>query len=224
MLKNFYDDVRWKFITMRCRVCHSKNTEIFTEIDSKTYWECLNCFAKFLDKSHFLSKDQEYAHYCTHQNKIYDPDYRRFLSKLSIPLKRYLMAHSEGLDYGCGPGPALSVMLEEDGYKMCKYDPFFFPDKKIFLKQFDFVTCSETAEHFHNPNYEFKIIDKMLKPSGVLGIMTSFLTKELVFENWFYNKDPTHVVFYSPATFEIIAKQRGWRIQFIDVNIVIFKK
>ena len=107
---------------------------------------------------------------------------------------------------------------------MCKYDPFFFPDKKIFLKQFDFVTCSETAEHFHNPNYEFKTLDKMLKPSGVLGIMTNFLTKELVFKNWFYNKDPTHVVFYSPTTFEIIAKQRGWRIQFLDVNIVIFKK
>ncbi len=64
----------------------------------------------------------------------------------------------------------------------------------------------------------------MLKPSGILGIMTNFLTKDMVFENWFYNKDPTHVVFYSPVTFEIIAKQRGWRIQFIDANIVIFKK
>ena len=115
-------------------------------------------------------------------------------------------------------------MLEEDGYKMCKYDPFFFPDKKIFLKQFDFITCSETAEHFHNPNYEFITLDKMLKPFGIIGIMTNFLTKDLVFENWFYNKDPTHVVFYSPVTFEIIAKQRGWRIQFIDANIVIFKK
>ena len=117
---------------MRCSVCHSKNTKIFTEIDSKTYWECLNCFAKFLDRSHFLSEDEEYAHYCTHQNKIYDSDYRQFLSKLSIPLKRYLMTHSEGLDYGCGPGPALSVMLEEDGYKMCKYDPFFFQTKRYF--------------------------------------------------------------------------------------------
>ena len=209
---------------VRCSVCHSNNTEIFTELDSKTYWGCLTCFAKFLDSSHFLSKDEEYAHYCTHQNKIYDSDYRRFLSKLSTPLKRYLIEHSEGLDYGCGPGPALSAMLEEDGYKMCKYDPFFFPDKKIFLTQFDFITCSEAAEHFHNPNYEFIKLDKMLKPSGVLGIMTNFLTKDLVFENWFYNKDPTHVVFYSPATFEIVAKQRSWRVQFIDANIVIFKK
>ena len=117
---------------MICRICHSKETKNFTEINSKTYWECLTCFAKFLDSSHFLSEEEEHAHYCTHQNKVYDPDYRRFLSKLSIPLKRYLIAYSKGLDYGCGPGPALSVMLEEDGFEMHKYDPFFFPIKRYF--------------------------------------------------------------------------------------------
>ena len=29
-----------------------------------------------------------------------------------------------------------------------------------FLKQYDFITCTETAEHFFNPNKEFKITNK----------------------------------------------------------------
>ena len=120
---------------MRCTVCYSNKTKIYAEIKTKKYWECLFCFAKFLDRSDHLCEEDEYAHYCTHQNKIDDPNYRKFLSKLSIPLKCNLTNHRIGLDYGCGPGPALAAMLEEDGFQMCKYDPFFFPNKKIFSKK-----------------------------------------------------------------------------------------
>ena len=124
---------------MRCQICYSNDTKICTRILSKTYWECKTCFAKFLDVSHYLSAKDEYAHYCTHQNEIYDPHYRKFLSKLVIPLKRVLTNQKFGLDYGCGPGPALSIMLDECGFEMSKYDPFFpliikyFPSNLILL-------------------------------------------------------------------------------------------
>ncbi len=209
---------------MKCLVCNSNDTKIYTIIGSKKYWECLFCFAVFLDSSHFLSRSDEYAHYCTHQNEIYDPEYRKFLSKLSMPLKRKLTYHKVGLDYGCGPGPALAAMLEEDGYQMQKYDPFFFPNKKIFSKKFDFITCSETVEHFYNPNFEFIMFDRILKPKGIIAIMTNFLNKDLRFENWYYRQDPTHVVFYSTTTFNIIARQRGWEVQFPARNVVLFNK
>ncbi len=209
---------------MQCPVCHSNDTKIFTKIGSKKYWECLFCFAKFLDSCHFLSKQDEYAHYCTHQNEIYDPQYRKFLSKLSVPLKRSLTNHKVGLDYGCGPGPALASMLEEDGYQMHKYDPFFFPNEKIFSTQFDFITCTETVEHFYNPKSVFIIFDKILKPAGIIAIMTNFLKKDLNFENWYYRQDPTHVVFYSINTFKTIALERDWEVQFPATNTVLFKK
>jgi hypothetical protein len=32
-----------------------------------------------------------------------------------------------GLDYGCGPGPTLSSMFREKGFKMADYDLFFKP-------------------------------------------------------------------------------------------------
>ena len=209
---------------MRCQICYSNDTKICAKILSKTYWECKTCFAKFLDVSHYLSAKDEYAHYCTHQNEIYDPRYRKFLSKLVIPLKRVLTNQKFGLDYGCGPGPALSIMLDECGFEMSKYDPFFFPDNKILSKKFDFITSSETVEHFFNPNAEFIRLDKMLKTNGIIAIMTNFLTEDLNFEDWYYRKDPTHVVFYSKTTFETISKQRGWKVHFPATNVVFFEK
>ena len=209
---------------MKCSVCHSRKIAIFAEIDAKTYWQCFDCFAKFLDRSHFLSPDDEHAHYCTHENVIDDPKYRTFLSRLSTPLKRILSTHRTGLDYGCGPGPALCAMLEEEGYEMRKYDPFFYPDKTIFSTQFDFITCSETVEHFYDPFTEFALLDIMLNPSGILGIMTDFLVEDALFENWYYRRDPTHVVFYAKTTFQIIAKRRGWICTFPDNNIALLIK
>ena len=209
---------------MKCSVCNSSKIKIFAEIDAKTYWQCSDCSAKFLDKSHFLSSDDEHSHYCTHENIIDDPEYRRFLSRLSTPLKRILSTHKKGLDYGCGPGPALCAMLEEDGYEMRKYDPFFYPNKTILSEKFDFIVCSEAVEHFYDPLAEFALLDRMLNPSGILGIMTNFLNDDALFENWYYRRDPTHVVFYAKNTIQIIANRYGWICEFPDNNIALLIK
>ncbi|MEK9532519.1 MAG: hypothetical protein VW162_06415 [Alphaproteobacteria bacterium] len=64
----------------------------------------------------------------------------------------------------------------------------------------------------------------MLNPSGILAVMTNFLSDDSLFENWYYRRDPTHVVLYAKITFQIIAKQRGWICKFPDNNIALFVK
>ena len=54
--------------------------------------------------------------------------------------------------------------------------------------------------------------------------MTDFITTEDAFDRWYYRRDPTHVVFYSEKTFEVIADQRGWNCEIPSKNIVLFKK
>ena len=48
-------------------------------------------------------------------------------------------------------------MLRESGHEMTDYDPIFQPDDAAVAEgaQYDFVTCTEVAEHFHNPAREF---------------------------------------------------------------------
>ena len=74
------------------------------------------------------------------------------------------------------------------------------------------------------PYYEFDKINNLLDNNSWFGVMTTFLPKDELFENWYYIKDPTHVAFYSKNTFLIIGKMFKWDCEFLSNNLVFFKK
>ncbi len=193
-------------------------------IDQQDYWRCEVCEARFLVTDQLPGRKEEQAHYLHHENDPDDPRYRTFLSRLSKPLLEKLDPGMSGLDYGCGPGPALAAMLLEAGQRVALYDPFFQPDQEVLKQTFDFITCSETAEHFHHPAEEFDRLDAMLHSGGWLGVMTCFQTDDGAFANWHYRKDPTHVVFYRQTTFYVIAEQRGWSCEIPIKDVVLMQK
>jgi len=207
-----------------CIVCSSDQIEPFTTSDNLNYWKCNFCKTKFLDKKHYIDKSSEKKRYLEHENTIEDEGYRTFLSKLANPLKDKIQLNAKGLDFGCGHGPALADMFKKDEYSIDLYDPFFFPNKEIFKKKYDFITCTETAEHFFNPKKEFDLINSLLNKGGWLGVMTSFLTTKEAFDSWYYRRDPTHVVFYAEETFGVIAQQRNWHCEIITKDVVLFNK
>jgi SAM-dependent methyltransferase len=182
----------------------------FTTIQDKRYWRCGCCQATLLDSAHFLSREAELAHYRHHENHVDDPRYRTFLGRLAQPLLDVLPPIATGLDYGCGPGPALAAMLGEAGHEMRVFDPFFFPDPSPLAQRYDFIACTEVIEHFHRPADEFDRLGAMLLPGGWLAVMTCFQTDDARFANWHYRHDPTHVVFYREGTLRHLARQRGW--------------
>ena len=193
-----------------CPVCRSASgPRGFVVAEGKAYLRCEGCEATWLEPAFRLSLADERAHYDQHENAVDDPGYRRFLSKLADPLCARLAPGAEGLDYGCGPGPALAAMLAERGYKTALYDPAYAPDAAVLERRYAFVTCTETAEHFHDPAGEFDRLAELLEPGGVLAVMTCFQTDDARFADWWYRKDPTHVVFYREATLERIAQARG---------------
>ena len=64
----------------------------------------------------------------------------------------------------------------------------------------------------------------MLVKGGLLGVMTAFLIDEKDFGQWYYRKDPTHVAFYKPKTFEVIASMMNWTYEIPERDVVLFKK
>jgi hypothetical protein len=209
---------------IECIVCKNKKIELFKIIHEKKYWHCINCEAKFLDKKNYIDAINEKKHYLKHNNFIKDPGYRKFLSRLSEPLKKYISINDSGLDYGCGYAPALADIFKEDGFAIDIYDPFFFPNDNLFLNKYNFITCSEVVEHLFNPYDEFFKLDALLENNGYLGVMTSLMPSDQEFENWYYRRDPTHVVFYNEKTFEVIASQMNWNLIIPSKDIAIFKK
>ncbi|MGI9522680.1 MAG: class I SAM-dependent methyltransferase [Hyphomicrobiaceae bacterium] len=207
-----------------CRVCTRSTSKLFGVVEGLKYWRCPRCTATFLDHRQLPSPDRERTHYLTHENDPSDPGYRAFLNRLAAPLLARLPPHSYGLDYGCGPGPALAKMLEEAGHTVALFDPFFAPNSAVLGATYDFVTCTETAEHFHDPFAEFRRFDALLKPGGRCAVMTLFQTDDRRFANWHYRKDPTHVVFYRERTMRCLADDLEWRVEFPHPNVAIFEK
>lgn len=196
----------------------------FARVDARDYWRCGACEAVFLDPAQRLTQAQEQEHYRLHRNDVDDPGYRRFLSRLATPLLEKLAPGASGLDYGCGPGPALAAMLTEAGHAMSLYDPLFRDERSVLDRTYDFVTCTEVAEHFHHPRDEFERLDGLLKPGGWLAVMTAFLEDGEDFARWHYRRDPTHVVFFREATFHVIARQRGWHCEIPVANVALMRK
>ena len=207
-----------------CKVCKSSNLKIFLKSGKSVYWGCKVCGSKFLDPKNYVSHSYEKKHYLKHNNSVNDPNYKNFLLKLFEPFKDKISTIDIGLDYGCGFAPALANIFKSYGYKIELYDPFFFPNKDVLLKKYKFITCSEVVEHFFNPYYEFDKINNLLDNNSWFGVMTTFLPKDELFENWYYRRDPTHVVFYNKKTFKYIGFQRNWQVFFPSENIVLFYK
>ncbi|KZY31313.1 hypothetical protein A3740_06680 [Oleiphilus sp. HI0068] len=213
--------------THECPLCLSKETRaIHRDSHSKVdreYLNCAHCDLIFVPKQFHISPGYEKSIYDLHENNPEDKGYRRFLEKLSMPLISQLEPFANGLDFGCGPGPTLSIMMREKGFNVEEYDPFYMPDKSPLSGRYDFITSTEVVEHLSKPKEVFELLFKMLKKKGVLGIMTKQPPKQGIV-NWQYTKDPTHISFYSVKTFQYIAALFDCQLEVISYDTVLLIK
>lgn len=207
-----------------CRVCLRNSLAPFLQKDGLNYLRCCQCQATLVSAAQLPSHQTQLQKYQQHQNDPLDARYREFLNRLAAPLLAVLPANQVGLDFGCGPGPALADMLSQAGHSMRLYDPFFFPDATVLDQQFDFVTCTEVAEHFHQPHAEFTRMVALLKPGGLLALMTSFQHDDSRFADWHYRRDPTHVTFYKQETFDFIAAEFSLTCKIPCKNVAFLRK
>ena len=208
----------------KCIVCRSQTVVPFQTINTQVYWRCNTCRATFLEPSQMPDRRTEQKEYRLHENNPRDAGYQQFLNRLIHPLLKQFDDPRVGLDYGCGPGPAMPELLDDTGHTIHLYDPIFRPDKSLLQRTYDFITCTEVVEHFHHPADEFARFDGLLRPSGWLGILTCFQTEDAKFKNWHYRRDPTHVVFYREETMRYIAAQFGWQCHIPEKDVTIFQK
>ncbi|SDU17918.1 class I SAM-dependent methyltransferase [Desulfobacula phenolica] len=209
---------------IHCPLCRSKNLNSFFKDKKRIYLRCFYCKLVFVPKQYWINAENEKKNYDLHKNDSNDQGYRQFLSRLSTPILEKINSKQQGLDFGCGPGPTLSVMLEEQGIQTNLYDPFYHNDPSVFYKKYDFITATEVVEHLHDPYTEFTALFKMLKKGGWLGIMTKLVINKTAFSQWHYIRDMTHICFYSRSTFEYIAQRFNAELNFISNDVILLNK
>ena len=209
---------------MSCPLCLNFKIQHYYQDKVRDYWQCENCLLVFVRPEQFVSTEKEKAIYDLHENSANDAGYRNFLNKLLAPLIERLSSGSLGLDFGCGPGPTISVMMRELDFKIENYDLFYANNKDLLNKKYEFITCTEVVEHLHKPFDVLTLLHGLLTVDGYLGIMTKRLINKNKFRNWHYKNDITHVCFYSDQTFEFIASNWNFSLDIIGADVLFLKK
>ena len=209
---------------MICPLCSDSSPELYYEDRLRIYYQCRECSLVFVPPEYLPVPEKEKERYEHHNNNAADPGYIKFLERLYLPLKERIVPGASGLDYGCGPEPVLSGMFRKAGFNMTEYDYFFCPDPSFREGEYDFIAVCETAEHFHHPGKEFRLIWSLLKATGWLGVMTDRDFNRKKFSGWYYKEDSTHVCFYSDETFRYLGRLWGSDPVFLSGNTVLFRK
>ncbi|WP_019895200.1 class I SAM-dependent methyltransferase [Hydrogenovibrio halophilus] len=207
----------------RCPLCESTDLSLLS-CRVRPYFRCRHCDLVHLPREHCLSDADEKAEYDRHHNDPDDPGYRHFLSRSFEQVTQRLRPPAKGLDFGCGPGPALMKMAREQGYTMHAYDKFYAPDAGALAQDYDFITCTEVVEHLADPLPILEQLWSILRPGGVLVIQTKRVLDDARFCQWHYPNDPTHIAFFAEASFRWLAQR--WQVSpvFPHNDVVVLQK
>jgi hypothetical protein len=184
-----------------CEACGAATEafEIASKKGAREYFRCLACGFTRLSPRFKLSQGEEKKRYLLHRNALSDKGYADFLAVfLEKAIKPFARPGARILDFGSGPEPALSAILEESGYPCDRYDPFFARTRLWKTRSYDLIALHEVVEHLWQPAEVFKRLIPRLAPGGAISIRTRFLpARPEDFASWWYRMDPTHVSFFT---------------------------
>ncbi len=206
-----------------CPLCNGEAISFYKD-KKRHYLQCEKCSGIFLHPDLRLAPEAEKSRYLRHNNDINSNGYQQYMQPVVDAIEKNFKPESKGLDYGAGPGPVVAYMLENKGFNLILFDPFFYPSKEVLDSKYDFITCTEVIEHFYDPLQEFKKLHEMLLPGGRLFCMTNIFSSEINFSKWHYKNDMTHVFIYAAKTLALIAETIGFKDITIDDKLITFTK
>ncbi len=210
---------------MKCLICQHE-TVTFTHPQTHiVFHECSHCKVIFKDMIHWPSHDDELKRYKQHHNSMNNQGYLDFLNGFISHGVKPFIKDGHVLDFGSGPEAILKLLLDELGYEVTCYDPFFEP-KLPENQVFDMITATEVIEHIQDPMKQLDWIDKHLKKGGYFSMMTLLYPEDReLFYKWFYIRDITHIIFFHSKTYAYLAQSFGWKLIKDDKNrIAVFQK
>jgi 2-polyprenyl-3-methyl-5-hydroxy-6-metoxy-1,4-benzoquinol methylase len=204
-----------------CPLCNSSG-ETFYKFKNNHFYICSNCLAIYVAKNKLPDLESEKKRYLKHYNDVNDKKYQKFVSPITTAVRKEFSIRDSGLDFGAGTGSAVSQVLQNYGYSIIEYDPFFHNYPDLLKQKYDFIASCEVIEHFHNPYKEFQLLRSLLKPSGKLFCMTNLYNDNINFHTWYYKNDLTHVIIYQKETIFWIKKMFNFKHVYIEDNLISF--
>jgi len=210
-----------------CKICQA-DTNMMTDVKKNlSYYRCGTCGFVYLDDEAVIDTKSEKRHYELHNNSFECTGYVEMFEKfIDVAVTPYAKDAQTALEFGCGSGPVLAELLRRRGLDVDQYDLYFYPKKVYEGKRYDLITSTEVFEHLKEPMKILRMLTQHITQNGYLVLMTKFPPKDdELFLNWWYRRDVTHIGFFTPKSFELMANEVGLHIvTIIDENIVVFQK
>lgn len=215
---------------MQCTICDSATAVAFEKsLNGQTvhYFECGECghlSATEFDADALYSQDQ----YFDSVDSGWERRNERILRYLNaahalpgIDLKK----GSEILDFGCGVGKLVELLVEH-GFEASGYEPF--PNQPLtspriatehsaldaMKGRFQLVTMVEVVEHLREPDEVLNTVCDVLRPGGYLLTSTDLYQPDTHTEDWYYlNPAAGHVSIFTERSLQHLVR----RHQFVPV-------
>jgi hypothetical protein len=204
----------------------------------RRYMRCPVCDAIQCHSDDLPSPEEEQERYDEHNNDLADRRYRTYLEGfIDAAVEPYVRSVPRGpgpsgetearsvtggrtgpriLDFGSGPQPALAHLLEERGYRVSIYDPFFAADEDVLdgsRCRYDGITAVEVVEHLFFPGAELNRLASLMGTGGVLAVRTGIFAGDTDdFRNWWYRRDISHVFFWTDETVRWTGRTYGLEV------------
>lgn len=192
---------------MKCHICNDKTIMFTVTYSGIVCHYCKSCEYIFKDPSCYQPVKAQKERYDLHTNDENDEGYRAYFQRFVDFVIPHIGKPMTALDFGCGKSTLLSDILKNIGIDTDAYDPIYHPENWDDSKKYDLIVSTEVFEHLHQPKEVFETLLEHLNPSGFLAIQTQFHPEnEEAFQQWYYHRDPTHIVFFSSKTFKRLAK------------------
>ncbi|WP_345990048.1 class I SAM-dependent methyltransferase [Sulfurimonas sp. HSL1-2] len=181
-------------------------------------YHCPRCELIFKEEAAHPSAEQELKKYNEHHNSLENEGYVAMFEQFIDATLAHTGHRVENvLDFGSGPTPVLAELLRRRGFEVTIYDKFFAPEAPAPEARFDLITATEVIEHIADPMQTLAELKARLVPGGTLALMTQFhQSSEAFYQNWWYRRDPTHLVFFTPRSFETAAERLDMELIFHD--------
>jgi len=211
----------------KCKICQSDTRAIIDEKTNKIYHTCLRCEYIFLNDKFYIDEESEKKHYDKHHNNFESLGYVQMFDDL---IDEFIEPHvntiKSALDFGCGEGEVLPILLERRNISCDRYDLFYFSKKVYENKKYDLILSTEVFEHLRDPLQMLKKLLLHVKKNGYLLLMSAFHPNDdEKFLKWWYIRDITHIGFFNMSTFQYLTDELNLKIlSHNNKNIIIFKK
>jgi SAM-dependent methyltransferase len=182
-----------------CNLCgFNKVNPLIIPNDKRIYYYCSECCLIFVDTVCHLDKEMEKKILSSQNQSIDKAEYVEYVNQIIQMVLPYINEENIGLDYGCGPSPTLTYLLEKENITCFNNDNNFGYTHPY--KEYDFIFAIECLEKFKEPDKEFDKILTLLKPGGILGVMTETYPEINRFRFWHNRQDRIHVSYYHRNT------------------------